>query len=727
MISAIDRKEQLQVSVLNAIFYIDRSWNMVSQKTIANCFRHAGFHSSPESEELLEDDDEDLPLTELAEKLRNHGYAIPDENLYTKIDEDLATKSEASIQDIVSNVLNSNAEGSDDEDDSECEKKSVSTSDALKAIDDLGCFFTNSEAADEHLKAIRDLEKVVLTTKKNPHEESYNFLLSPDMKLNIFHIGSLPRNGISQVRIHWMLDLVQMRVSHFKVEYDFSRLDKLIYLLWENDLHPGFELMGNPSSYFTDFENETQVYLWKDLINKLAVHYIDMFGFLNYYDACSEGLFSANKHLRFGGPGGSCRIPTKGHSPMCWALLHHCSYGKNYFTGKKGVRLDFISFHKKGNGGSNLIIDEEIETIHYILSNFPSYINTSFYNDEADPLKNWSLPQWWRADSTYAAMVIKIILNHIYFYYVEKGSDLVKDAKFNLLSNDNAFLSYFPNQFTERTLLARFQVNNTYPKYVEFIRKPVYAVFGLLSKLCPNILSINLTNGGGDLLNNWGSNFGALATHCVAHGEISIILYNSADTFKNGSVANVDVYLNISCLKENTSARWAILEVNNRKSNPYLVWKNIGMPSYPSVEDFSLMKSKEEPYMRGPWDFPDSLLWKYQLNVLNPGITLIHICERPQKLYKVKNIRFLQVWNKTLQISWTDQYNRCLSSYIVLYSFDLYGSYDQLNKKRLLFPSYWHACYSKKIKCDIRGFYKVFAVDYWGRRGPSSESFQFKG
>ncbi|GBM93207.1 hypothetical protein AVEN_143153-1 [Araneus ventricosus] len=84
---------------------------MVSQKTIANCFRHAGFHSSPESEELLEDDDEDLPLTALAEKLRNRGYAIPDENLYTKIDEDLAINSEASIQDIVSNVLNSNAEG----------------------------------------------------------------------------------------------------------------------------------------------------------------------------------------------------------------------------------------------------------------------------------------------------------------------------------------------------------------------------------------------------------------------------------------------------------------------------------------------------------------------------------------------------------------------------------------------------------------------------------------
>ncbi|GBM82880.1 hypothetical protein AVEN_101015-1 [Araneus ventricosus] len=68
MISAIDRREQLQASVLNAIFYIDQSWNMVSQKTVANCFRHAGFHSSPESEELSEDADEDLALTELAGK-----------------------------------------------------------------------------------------------------------------------------------------------------------------------------------------------------------------------------------------------------------------------------------------------------------------------------------------------------------------------------------------------------------------------------------------------------------------------------------------------------------------------------------------------------------------------------------------------------------------------------------------------------------------------------------
>ena len=54
---------------------------------------------------------------------------------------------------------------------------------------------------------------------------------------------------------------------------------------------------------------------------------------------------------------------------------------------------------------------------------------------------------------------------------------------YTLLSNDNAFLSYHPFPFTQRTLTARFQVNNTRPPHVQLIRKPVLAVMGLLALL----------------------------------------------------------------------------------------------------------------------------------------------------------------------------------------------------------------------------------------------------
>lgn len=43
-----------------------------------------------------------------------------------------------------------------------------------------------------------------------------------------------------------------------------------------------------------------------------------------------------------------------------------------------------------------------------MLQLFPELADTPIYNDEADPLVGWSLPQQWRADVTYAAMVVKV-------------------------------------------------------------------------------------------------------------------------------------------------------------------------------------------------------------------------------------------------------------------------------------------------------------------------------
>ena len=58
------------------------------------------------------------------------------------------------------------------------------------------------------------------------------------------------------------------------ITYNFTYLDQLVYEFWKNELFIGFELMGNPSNHFSDFENVTQVYFWKDLVRTLAKHYI---------------------------------------------------------------------------------------------------------------------------------------------------------------------------------------------------------------------------------------------------------------------------------------------------------------------------------------------------------------------------------------------------------------------------------------------------------------------
>ncbi|XP_064345121.1 alpha-L-iduronidase isoform X14 [Camelus dromedarius] len=160
------------------------------------------------------------------------------------------------------------------------------------------------------------------------------------------------------------------------LSYNFTHLDRYLDLLRENQLLPGFELMGSPSGHFIDFEDKQQVFEWKNLVSLLARRYIARYGlkhvskwnfetwnepdhhdfdnvsmtlqgFLNYYDACSEGLRAASPALRLGGPGDSFHPPPG--SPLCWGLLGHCHNGTNFFTGEVGVRLDYISLHKKVN------------------------------------------------------------------------------------------------------------------------------------------------------------------------------------------------------------------------------------------------------------------------------------------------------------------------------------------------------------------------------------------
>ncbi|KAG7268471.1 hypothetical protein CRUP_016905, partial [Coryphaenoides rupestris] len=331
---------------------------------------------------------------------------------------------------------------------------------------------------------------------------AHQYVLSRDQELNLAYVGSVPHGGIQQVRIHWMLELLTVQDGEGGPQFNFTKLDQLIELLWINGLRPGFELMGSASNYFNDLEDKRQVQEWRELVYLVAKRYIDKYGlevvsqwnfetwnepnnhdfdnvtmsiqgFLNYYDACSEGLRAASPALRFGGPGDSCH--SRPHSPYCWAMLQHCYNGTNYFTGQTGVRLDYIALHKKGGGFSLPILQQEVQTMQEILDRFPLFRSLPVYNDEADPLVGWSRPLPWRADVTYAAMVV--IAQH-QDLMLPRGSLIFN---YTLLSNDNAFLSYHPHPFTQRTLTARFQVNDTRPPHVQLLRKPVLVVMGLLA------------------------------------------------------------------------------------------------------------------------------------------------------------------------------------------------------------------------------------------------------
>ncbi|KAM4617057.1 alpha-L-iduronidase [Polymixia lowei] len=572
-----------------------------------------------------------------------------------------------------------------------------------------------------------------------PHTQAHQFDLSRDQELNLASVGSVPHGGIQQVRIHWMLELVTAQDVEGEPRYNFTKLDQLIELLWINGLKPGFELMGSVSNYFTDFEDKQQVVEWRRLVYLTAKRYMDKYGlgsvsywnfetwnepnnhdfdnvtmsiqgFLNYYDACSEGLLAASRDLRFGGPGDSCHSPP--HSPYCWAVLQHCYNGTNYFTGETGVRLDYIALHKKGGGYSLPILQQEIQTVGEIQERFPLFRSLAVYNDEADPLVGWSRPQAWRADVTYAAMVVKVIAQHQDLLLADGNSAI----NYTLLSNDNAFLSYHPYPFSQRTLTARFQVNNTQPPHVQLIRKPVLTVMGLLALLGETQVLAQIV----DLEGTNSSTVGVLASShkplisgTSDSWQAAVLVYNSDDNSTSGNTD--DITVSLKGLAGQKGLVYVTYYLDNNVTNPFQLWQSMGKPDFPSTEQFRRLRSMEDPRVDGPWPVPaaDTLTLKVKLSL--PSVFLIHVCAQPKAVPdQVNGLRFIKITKGQVLIIWSDHCvdSKCIKTFEVEFSKD-HNKFHRINTQDTIFTSYVYSPVNK----EVSGVYRVQAVDYWGRPG----------
>ncbi|KAM8983853.1 alpha-L-iduronidase isoform 3-T3 [Ara ararauna] len=516
-----------------------------------------------------------------------------------------------------------------------------------------------------------------------PHSHADLFDLSKDQELNLAYISSVPHGGIEQVRIHWLLELVAVRVMNGKLHYNFTALDNLMDRLWEYKLIPGFELMGNPSGYFLDFEDKEQVIRWRNLITLLASRYIDRYGlehvakwnfetwnepdhhdfdnvsmtvkgFLNYYDACSEGLRAASPLLKFGGPGDSFHPLPK--SPICWSLLCHCYNGTNFFTGETGVRLDYISLHKK------------------------------------------------------------VIIQHQNLLFSKANNTI----NYTLLSNDNAFLSYYPNYFTQRTLTARFQMNNTAPPHVQMVRKPVLTVMGLLALLGEKQVLAEVKSSEGESTEN--GTIGVLASVHTPNEmqpsdswQATVLLYSSEDNRTSSNISTVTV--NATHFPKLRGMVYVTYYLDNNQTNPYLKWKKLGGPDFPFPEQFQEIRDAEDPVVTGPFPFPEGGILTLKQDFPIPSVFVIHICARPRSVPdQVTGVRLIPLTKGQVIVFWDDGCvnSKCIKTYEVEFSPDG-KAYKRINAKDTIFTLWVYSPGS-----SVSGFYRVRAVDYWGKAGLSS-------
>ena len=594
-------------------------------------------------------------------------------------------------------------------------------------------------------------------------------LLTGDMRQQITYLGSIPRQGLRYARIHYLLELVDAAFSDDgTAQYDWSRLDSGLDLLVKNGLAPIFEIMGNPNGQFSNFNDDGQLRRWRTLIRDLAMHLIERYGageverwlfetwnepdigfgwshqwpedttsFCNYYDACVEGLMAASPRLTLGGPG-TCRTI----SNLFQAFLDHCDSGQNYFTGQRGVKLDFISIHEKAiqahkedlNPRTQAMVEREAAITGYIREQHPRFTALPFMNNECDPQVGWKDHHTWHARPYYAAWICKSVVQHL-----ERLVDRL-GVNYALLGNDHGFIGEWGN----RTLLARFgradwiedgqsgHANQrgwaardfSTPNFA-MIKKPVFTATTLLSMLVDEQGSAERlvwTSGEGPQQPAGDAELKILATR-ASDGAIAALVYYSRDRIiSQGSQPLHLQFLHLP-FEQATLAHYRIDEEH---SDPYRLWEEAGAPGIPDEVLLQAMRSQQEPALieePGPATIQNGRL-ELSFDLPLHGVSLLLIQPRPEN--GPAPIRGLQAERYAglndqpeYLLRWDPLPSRAIRTYEIQRANTPGGPYERLNPPDLLGSAY--------MVSAGPGYYRVAARDFWDRLGEPSDPVQIAG
>ena len=165
---AIDRKEEVKINVLDALYFLQQAWRSVTQQTIANCYHHAGFKiqdDTNQTETPIDDEDplDDLPLARLI------GSASTMTE-YVAIDDDVPTCEDVTDESIVDDIITArptttmrDTEDDDDNDeqtdDTHVEPPSVDM--AISACDTLRAYLQGQPGLDDMIGRLSDIDRCI--------------------------------------------------------------------------------------------------------------------------------------------------------------------------------------------------------------------------------------------------------------------------------------------------------------------------------------------------------------------------------------------------------------------------------------------------------------------------------------------------------------------------------------------------------------------------------------
>ena len=402
--------------------------------------------------------------------------------------------------------------------------------------------------------------------------------------------------------------------SHNKpfVELGFMPLDLLDPAVFQN--------VDNWSRY-SFYVNKGHTYppkdygKWHDLVCALAEHAVGKYGkqevltwywelwnepdisyywngtiddYCKLYDYTSAALHSVLPEAKLGGPA------TTGPEPGTYALrfleefLEHCQEGKNYVTGQKGSRLDFVTFHVKG-GGYYFQIDAEKKTpsVKLLTKRLKvgleaiknhGYQGLEIVLSEADP-------DGWAAGGSYDNSNHNFRNTEYYASYIAAAyhqiNKIAQSMRMDVRPLAWAFLFIGERCF-----------EGTRAFSTQGIKKASFNMFRVFSKLGKQELALQSSQEQDSLAEGYPAE-GPEVSGTAAYGEnsVQVMLYSHHDDWDIAQKLNIA--LNVSGLPFSGMMRIKHYRIDAEHSNAYAEWKRQNKPDYPDEKQFAAIKARD--------------------------------------------------------------------------------------------------------------------------------------
>jgi L-iduronidase len=337
----------------------------------------------------------------------------------------------------------------------------------------------------------------------------------------------------------------------------------------------------------------------------------------------------------------------------------------------------------------------------------------TFVNDESDPEEGWNKPRDWRADTRYAALMAKTVIHHLDAWINTRNSSAITSGlRYSLLSFDNAFLNYNLNSssvnvFDQRTMVARFQMNESEPYRAETIRKQSINAHALLGLLGDKQLPLSISPSGGSdgthsaPLAPSGSNAAGLlgpphqhaplpwappttdtmALASSTNGEQLTVLVATGDALPSPATAtaqhrgeggNISLRLAITNILPaiSTHGGSAAIFVLGASPGASELWDLAARPAYPSPSLLRQMRAVQElaPVRVEKLDVgADYFVTQLELPSGRGGLALVHICpdDASKPVPPPTALASHSVSPDSTLISWQHAANACVRTFVV--------------------------------------------------------------